>query len=112
MEKGIITKIHKTFEEYAYEQDGVDFWMARELQEFLGYADWRNFLNAVDKAKESCETAFEAISDQTALAQNQKLTELRDWLLPMLINGQVKVQDVEDEISMAAEENAQYGKRR
>ena len=23
--------------------------------------------------------------------QNQKLTELRDWLLPMLMNGQVKV---------------------
>ncbi|MBT3756835.1 MAG: restriction endonuclease subunit S, partial [Candidatus Cloacimonetes bacterium] len=23
--------------------------------------------------------------------QNQQLTELRDWLLPMLMNGQVKV---------------------
>ena len=23
--------------------------------------------------------------------ENQKLTELRDWLLPMLMNGQVKV---------------------
>lgn len=28
---------------------------------------------------------------QTALAENQKLTELRDWLLPMLMNGQVTV---------------------
>jgi type I restriction enzyme S subunit len=28
---------------------------------------------------------------QIALAENQKLTELRDWLLPMLMNGQVKV---------------------
>ena len=28
---------------------------------------------------------------QTTLAENQKLTELRDWLLPMLMNGQVKV---------------------
>ncbi len=28
---------------------------------------------------------------QTALAENQKLAELRDWLLPMLMNGQVKV---------------------
>ena len=27
---------------------------------------------------------------QTNLAENQKLTELRDWLLPMLMNGQVK----------------------
>ena len=28
---------------------------------------------------------------QTALAENQKLTELRNWLLPMLMNGQVRV---------------------
>jgi len=63
MEKETITKLHKTFEEYAYEQEGVDFWMARELQELLGYADWRNFLNAVDKAKESCKTTGEAVSD-------------------------------------------------
>jgi DNA-damage-inducible protein D len=33
------------------------------LQELLGYADWRNFLNAVDKAKESCKTSGEAVSD-------------------------------------------------
>src|ERR1019366_1413877 len=29
---------------------------------------------------------------QTALSENQTLSELRDWLLPMLMNGQVKVQ--------------------
>jgi type I restriction enzyme S subunit len=29
---------------------------------------------------------------QTALAENQKLAELRDWLLPMLMNGQVRVE--------------------
>jgi len=29
---------------------------------------------------------------QKNLLQNQKLSELRDWLLPMLMNGQVKVQ--------------------
>jgi type I restriction enzyme S subunit len=28
---------------------------------------------------------------QTALAENQQLASLRDWLLPMLMNGQVKV---------------------
>lgn len=63
MEKEIITKLSKTFEEYAYEQDGIDYWLARELQELLGYADWRNFLNAVDKAKESCKTTGEAVAD-------------------------------------------------
>lgn len=27
------------------------------------------------------------------IRQNQKLSELRDWLLPMLMNGQVRVED-------------------
>ncbi len=27
--------------------------------------------------------------------ENQKLTELRDWLLPMLMNGQIKIKDAE-----------------
>ena len=63
MEKATIIKLSKTFEEYAYEEDGIDYWLARELQNLLGYAEWRNFLNVVDKAKESCKTTGEAISD-------------------------------------------------
>ena len=56
-------QLNKRFEENAYQQDGVEYWLARELQELLGYADWRNFLNAIYKAKESCETTGEAVSD-------------------------------------------------
>lgn len=63
MEKSTIIKLNKSFEESAYEQDGVEYWLARELQELLGYSDWRNFLNAVDKAKESCKTTGEDILD-------------------------------------------------
>jgi DNA-damage-inducible protein D len=63
MEKGIIEKLNKRFEEYAYEQDGTEYWLARELQELLGYSDWRNFLNTVNKAKESCKTTGEEVSN-------------------------------------------------
>ncbi len=63
MEKDTIIRLNKSFEEYAYEQDGVEYWLARELQELLGYSDWRNFLNTINKAKESCETTGEAVSD-------------------------------------------------
>lgn len=63
MEKDTIVKLNNRFEEYAYEQDGIEYWLARELQELLGYADWRNFLNAINKAKESCLTTGEAVSD-------------------------------------------------
>ncbi|SNQ42835.1 restriction endonuclease subunit S [Cellulophaga lytica] len=46
---------------------------------------------------------------QTNLRQNQKLSELRDWLLPMLMNGQVTVGEVEQELGMVAEEKLKYG---
>ena len=61
--KDTIIRLNKLFEECAYDQDGVAYWQARELQELLGYTKWRNFLNAVNKAKESCETTGEAVSD-------------------------------------------------
>jgi DNA-damage-inducible protein D len=63
MEKETIIKLNKSFEESAYEQDDVEYWLARELQELLGYTDWRNFLNAVEKAKESCKTTGEGVLD-------------------------------------------------
>jgi DNA-damage-inducible protein D len=63
VEKETIIKLNKSFEESAYEQDGVEYWLARELQMLLGYSDWRNFINAIEKAKESCKTTGEAVLD-------------------------------------------------
>lgn len=43
------------------------------------------------------------------LKQNQELAQLRDWLLPMLMNGQVRVEDVQNEVlGMAAESEVSY----
>nr|WP_315161069.1 restriction endonuclease subunit S [uncultured Flavobacterium sp.] len=42
--------------------------------------------------------------------QNQELASLRDWLLPMLMNGQVSVGEFKEELRMVAEGNAKYGK--
>ncbi|VDH17595.1 EcoKI restriction-modification system protein HsdS [Algoriella xinjiangensis] len=45
------------------------------------------------------------------LKQNQELAQLRDWLLPMLMNGQVKVGDVEEDIlGMVTEPEVAYHK--
>lgn len=44
-------------------------------------------INTYNSKLESC---YEKISNN--IKENQKLEELRDWLLPMLMNGQVKVQ--------------------
>jgi len=63
MEKSIIAKLHKNFEEFAHEKNGVEFWYARELQKLLGYDEWRNFEGVVEKAKIACERAKQKVSD-------------------------------------------------
>ena len=66
MDKEIISRLNKSFEESAYEQDGIEYWLARELQVLLDYSQWRNFLNAVEKAKQSCKTTGETVVDHFA----------------------------------------------
>ena len=63
MRSGIVTRLHKNFEDYVHVQDGVEFWFARDLQNLLGYSEWRNFLKVIEKARESCKTANHAILD-------------------------------------------------
>jgi len=57
MEKEIISKLRKTFEDYANEVKGVEFWFARDLQKLLGYVEWRKFVGVIEKAKESCKNS-------------------------------------------------------
>lgn len=76
------------------------------------------FVNSYNVAvsDEDLLTKFENITSlyerkrQVNLKQNQKLEELRDWLLPMLMNGQVKVGGVEEGLNIAAEPEVGYGK--
>lgn len=42
--------------------------------------------------------------------ENQKLVKLRDWLLPMLMNGQVTVIEAQEHINKAAEPQESYQK--
>ena len=43
MKTKLIEKLHKNFEDHVHKQDSVEFWYARELQNLLGYGEWRNF---------------------------------------------------------------------
>jgi DNA-damage-inducible protein D len=65
MEKDIIVKLHKNFEQSVYkdEETGLEFWLARNLQELLKYDEWRNFLKVIDKAKTACLTSGQNVSD-------------------------------------------------
>jgi DNA-damage-inducible protein D len=64
MKQELIKKLHASFEDVAYEQNGVEYWLARDLQELLGYSEWRNFLNVVEKAKVACENSGHIPADQ------------------------------------------------
>jgi DNA-damage-inducible protein D len=75
MDKKIITKLQKTFEEHAYDADGIEFWYARELQNILGYTEWRNFLAIVDKAKESCKNGGHIIADHFVDVNKKVITQ-------------------------------------
>ena len=66
MKKELIQKLHKSFEDCARQHDGVEYWLARELQELLGYTQWRNFELVIAKAKVACEKAGQAVADHFA----------------------------------------------
>lgn len=45
------------------DEDGTEFWSARDLANILGYTNWRNFVKVVAKAEEACENSHHAPSD-------------------------------------------------
>lgn len=66
MDKDIINRLHKDFEDYVHQENGIEFWYARDLQKLLGYAKWQNFQLILEKAKLSCQSANVLISHHFA----------------------------------------------
>ncbi len=63
MKQEIISQLHSNFELAVNENDGVEYWLARDLQLLLGYNEWRNFIKVIDKAKIACETSKQKTLD-------------------------------------------------
>ena len=63
MKTELIVQLNKMFEESAYTQNGVEYWMARDIQRLLDYTEWRNFLLVIDKAKTACMKSGQSVSD-------------------------------------------------
>jgi DNA-damage-inducible protein D len=45
------------------DQDGNEFWSARDLSKVLEYTDFRNFSGVINKAKESCENSGQPVEN-------------------------------------------------
>lgn len=67
MKNELIQTLTETFEGHAQEtENGVEYWLARDLQHLLGYTKWDNFLNVISKAKTACEVSRHNIADHFA----------------------------------------------
>ena len=50
--KSTIKSLTNNFESHAKKtENAVEFWLARDLQQLLGYEKWDNFKNIISKAK-------------------------------------------------------------
>ena len=65
----------KTFEDIKHvDENGIEFWYARELMTALGYKDWRYFNSVIEKAKISCEASNITSSDHFVV--NNKMVKI------------------------------------
>lgn len=87
MKKEVIAELFEKFEKARNESDGVEFWSARDVQEILGYADWRNFLKIIEKAEDACDNVeidrnlhFVDVTKMVDLGSGSK-REIEDMLL-------------------------------
>lgn len=64
MKTEIVHTLTDTFEAHAQQsENGIEFWLARDLQHLLGYDEWRNFTAVISKAKTSCELSGHPVAD-------------------------------------------------
>lgn len=60
----ILTEPAKDFESIKkINEEGVEYWEARELMPLLGYDKWENFEKVVERAKSACEISKQEIKD-------------------------------------------------
>jgi DNA-damage-inducible protein D len=59
MKRELIVRLHASFEQMIHveQETGTEFWLARDLQEPLGYRTWRNFVQVVQKAITACQNS-------------------------------------------------------
>jgi len=62
MENQLNKRLSSVFEQIKHtDENGNEFWMARQLSKVLEYADFRNFISVIQKANESCKNSGQVI---------------------------------------------------
>jgi DNA-damage-inducible protein D len=65
MKTELVQTLTANFEGHAQQtENGIEYWLARDLQHLLGYSEWRNFCNtAISKARTACEVSGHHAAD-------------------------------------------------
>ena len=64
MKTELVQSLTTNFEAHAQQtESGVEFWLARDVQQLLGYDEWRNFIAVISKARTACELSGHLASD-------------------------------------------------
>jgi len=84
----LVASEYKSFQEIKrIDEDGNEYWLARELAEALEYKEWRNFHKVVERAMLSCKNsgnaAFEHFVDlnKTLQMPNNATKQIKDYKL-------------------------------
>ena len=75
---------NKSFEDFKHiDENGVEFWYARELMPILQYSNWQNFEKIVNKAKISCENSDISVFDHfTDVSKTIKMPKGAEKTIP------------------------------
>ena len=67
MESNLVNKTEQDFEKIKHtNENGIEFWYARELMTVLEYKQWRRFEQVIERAKEACKNSNINIDDHFA----------------------------------------------
>jgi DNA-damage-inducible protein D len=85
MKKELVKALFERFENSRCFVEETECWSARDLQNILGYTQWRNFTNIIDKAIKACVNAGENEADH--FADVSKMVEIGS-------GGQREIEDI------------------
>ncbi len=94
IDKRIIDQHHEIFESIRQsDEEGSEFWLARQLAKVLEYSEYRHFQPVIERAKEACRNSGQAVDDHfegvldmvdIGSGAKRKISDIRLLVMPVI----------------------------